>query len=86
MDRMMECLPDLKGAEIKVVRHQNPQGVLGCCNQFRNPDNYVEVVKMTDGRKLMIFPARPEVSGEWHTHHPHCVDGDKLVRMWKYMD
>jgi len=46
-----------------VTRIVNPQGVLGKCNQFRNPASYFEWYER-GGVTVYRFPARSSVSGE----------------------
>lgn len=60
---------DLEGAEVESLhRYQTMRGVLGCCNQFRNGDNYFEIVKLGDGRRIRISPAVLSIHRERHYH------------------
>ncbi len=64
----------------------NGGGRFGCCNQYRNPENYYEIAVTEDGKKIMIAPARSEISGESMVdHHNHCHEGYRGSRWW-YVD
>lgn len=73
----MSTLPDLTGAKITAHMYVGARGN-SCCNQFRNGENWFETATLPDGSVLQVFPARPEVSGEYHFH------GGDVNRQWKW--
>ena len=72
-------LPEIK--EYAICRIINASGVLGCCNEHRNPMSLYENCKTKDGKHIQIFPAREEVSTESWVGHSHMFD---VEPKWRY--